>query len=489
MSAGISSVIESSIDTSPQSPADLSKFNHDINKRYEVLKQAKNNPTSRPRKWLAKRQRKRAEQSYGEEGVGTDPRTGETVYKTVSSARNGSEWNRPGSVFKADGYVRTIYDLMDLNYNFMPQAMGKTTGMEKADDPLLTTTSGVHNDVYGSDVFALLNSEQNLFGVLETRPWTKSGERIITDFAEGGQSASGTGGVGENAALTDTVKPTFDSFETQPRTILHTFDVSQVEQLLAATDDDAISDDPFALLRQWFGDGLPDQQQGGGEHPKQINAMLAKDKGAQAGTDLRSVDKAISDSTEPEVTAGDNDIYGFDRSAGEFESNVIHNGGNTQVFHVDLLDDALRLVKENSDKNPQQNPGDFVFITGHETYQRIEDEFSGKERITTERVQTGVNGVQTEPGNDVGVGVQTYKGIPIIETVDAVKDGIDRVYLIDKQTLWVKMLLPTQFYSTGTEVGDGPFPLGRLGNEGAFVTIGELTMKNPKTHCKIRDLE
>jgi hypothetical protein len=481
-------IIKQNIDTSPGTMSDLAGFNHDINQRYEVLKQTKNQPNSKPRKWLAKRQVKRAKNTLGEDAVDRDPRTGDVVYKTVAAARDGMNWDPAGTVHKADGYVRTIYDLLDLNYNFMPMAMGKSSGVEKADDPLLSTTTGVHNDVYGSDVFALLNSEQNLFGLLETRPWVKSGERVITDFAAGVAS----GGASENAELPDTNKPVFDTYETEPRTIVHSFDVSQVEQLLAATDDDAISDDPFALLRQWFGEGLPDQQTGGGEHPKHINEMLAQDAdGGYGGVGMQSIDRAISNQAESSIltNTSDNSIYGFDRSAGEFEANVIENGGNTQVFHIDLMDDAIRQVKENSDKNPQKNPNDFVFITGHDTYQRIEDEFAGKERIDTARITGSVNGVQTEPGNDVGVAVQTYKDIPIVETVDTPKDGISRIYLVDTSTLWVKMLLPTQFYSTGTEVGDGPFPLGRLGNEGAFVTIGELTLKNPKTQAKIRDLE
>jgi hypothetical protein len=492
MSTNLSNVIRKNIDTKPQSPASVEGFNHDLQARAEVLRKAKHDPSSAPRKWLAKRQVKRARATHGDDAVGQDPRTGDVVYKTTASARGDDNWHRPGEVFKADGYVRTIYDLLDLNYNFMPMAQGKAAGVEKADDPLLSTTTGVHNDVYGSDVFALLNSEQNIFGVLETRPWVKSGERIITAFAHN----VGSGGAQENATLPDTNKPTFDTYETEPATIVHTFDVSQVEQLLAATDDDAISDDPFALLRQWFGEGLPDQQTGGGEHPKHINEMLGspltRDESVDATYEyaMNTIDRAISDSSEASILSdGSNaDIYGFDRSSGEFEANVIENGGTLTGFHIDLMDDAMKQVKQESDKNPQQNPEDFVWITGHDTYQVIEDEFAGKERIDTTRVQTTVNGIQTEPGNDVGVAVQTYKDIPVLETVDVPNDDLSRIYLVDTSSLWIKMLLPTQFYSTGTEVGDGPFPLGRLGNEGAFVTIGELTLKNPKTQAKIRDL-
>lgn len=428
------------------------------------------------RKYLAARQRARGGESL-QKGY----------YKTKASDNDG---HRPGKVQKADGYVRTIYDMMDLHYHFLPTAMGKRS-MSKADNPLLTTTTGVHNDIYGQDVTVLLNSEQNIYGLLEVRPWTKSGERYIDAFGAGNAS----GWSAENATLAETTKPNFGTYETDPQTIQHTFDVSQVEQLLAATDDDSIADDPFDLLRQWYGEGLPDQQSGGGEHPKHINETLGQDAvvagDPSTNNSFVTVDQAIADSTEAtanETAANEYDVYGFDRSAGDFEANVIQDG-NGQVFHLDLLDDAMREVKENSDKNPQKDTSDFFWLTGHDTYQRIEDEMGGKERIETVRTTTGLNGVQTNPGNDVGVAVSTYKGIPIFESNDIAKDDLSRVYLVDKTSLFIKQLLPTQFYSTGTEVSNDPFAIGRLGNEGAYVTIGELVLKNPVTQAKIRDLE
>ena len=425
-------------------------------------------------KYLAARQRAR-----GGEGLQKG------YYKTSAPSTEG---HRPGQVQKADGYIRTIYDMMDLHYHFLPTAMGKRS-MAKADDPILTTTTGVHNDIYGQDVTTLLNSEQNIYGLLEVRPWTKSGERYIDAFA----SATASGWSSENASLADTTKPDFGTFETDPRTIQHTFDVSQVEQLLAATDDDSIADDPFDLLRQWFGEGLPGQQSGGGEHPKHINETLGQKAADHSDTNaMETIDRAIAsgaeESDDSALSDGDLDIYGFDRSANEFEANVIDDPQG-QVFHLDLMDDAMRMVKENSDKNPQKDTSDFFWLTGHDTYQRVEDEMGGKERIETVRTTTGLNGVQTNPGNDVGVAVSTYKGIPIFESNDIGKDDMSRMYLVDKTSLFIKQLLPTQFYSTGTEVSNDPFALGRLGNEGAYVTIGELVLKNPVTQAKIRDLQ
>lgn len=422
------------------------------------------------RKFMKKRQLERG-------GVGNG------YYKTQGRLPDGTQ---PGNVRKADGYIRTVYDMIDYWYGFVPEyvSKGDNNAIEKQDDPMLTSDTGVRNAVYGSEVFSLVNSEPNIFSLLENRAWTKSGERIIT--AHGHTSASG--GVAENATLPDTDHPEFDQFETSPKTIAHNFDVSQAKQLLADTQDDDL-DDPFDFLRRWYGTGT-EHQTGMGEHPKHLNEQLGTATDSTAGNNLESIDRAISDGSESSLlsTASDNDIYGFDRSANEFESNVLENGGTNRTFVQDLLDDAIREVKTNSGKNPVTDDN-YFWLTNHDTYQRIEDEFGGKERLEAQRVQVGLNGVQTEPGDDVGITVQSYKNIPIFESVDVPKDGIGRVYLIDSSTMYIKTLLPTQFYSTGTEVDGNPFGIDRLGNEGMYVTIGELTMVNPAAHAKVRDLK
>ena len=434
----------------------------------QLNKQQKLMNSKPARKFLKKRQLERGSVGNG-------------FYKTQSRATNGAEI---GNIVKADGYIRTVHDMIDYWYGFVPEYQSQKSGVSKADDPVLTSDPGVRNAVYGSEVFSLVNSEPNIFALLENRAWNKSGERIVTSHGH----ASGSGGVGENAELPDTDHPEFDQFETDAKTISHTFDVSQAKQLLADTDDDDL-DDPFDMLRRWYGVGT-EHQTGMGEHPKHINEQLGEDTDEPAGDDIHTIDRAISSSEEASIVSDpeDVDIYGFDRSNGEFESNVLENGGDNRTFVLDQLDNAIREVKTNSGKNPVSDDN-YFFLTNHDTYQRIEDEVGGKERLEAERVTVGLNGVETTPGDDVGITVQSYKQIPIFESVDVPKDGIGRVYLIDSSTMYIKTLLPTQFYSTGTEVDGNPFGINRLGNEGMFVTIAELTVVNPAAHAKVRDLQ
>lgn len=446
----------------------ISNQAHELTKA-KVSEQQKLMKSDAAKNYLKKQQLERA-------GVGNG------FYRTQSRTSDGQA---PGTIQKADGRIRTIQDMVDYWYGFVPDYYAnKSSQMSKQDDPVLSTTDGYRNAVYGSEVFYTINHEANAFALLENRAWVKSGERTVTDFGHGVAS----GGESENATIPDTDAPEIDQYEQDPKTIAHSFDVSQVKQLLADTQDDDL-DDPFDWLRRYYGEGT-EHQTGMGEHPKHINEQLltAVDDAGNADNVL-SLDQLISDQDETSILNNPTNanVYGFDRTSGEFESNVIDNAGNDQTFTIDLLDDAITQVKQNSGKNPVADDN-YFFLTNHDTFQRIEEEVGGKERLEAVRATMGLNGVQTQPGDDVGITVQSYKDIPIFESVDVPQDGIGRVYLVDSSTMFMKTLLPTQFYDSGTEVNDDPYSIGRLGNQGLYVTIAETTTVSPASHAKIRDL-
>lgn len=410
---------------------------------------------------------------------------GNGFYKTHGRTANGEA---PGTMQKADGKIRTINDMIDYWYGFVPDFYS-SQGVSKQDSPVLTSTDGYRNAVYGSEVFYTINHEANAFALLENRAWVKSGERTVTDFGH----TLGSGGVPENSEIPDTNAPEIDQYEQDAKTVSHSFDVSQVKQLLADTQDDDL-DDPFDWLRRYYGEGT-EHQTGMGEHPKHVNVQLLQDLTQVGDDDMLSIDKIISNNDEVEGldstgtgSLDDGDIYGFQRDNNEFESNVLENVGTNRTFTIDMLDDAIRAVKENSGKNPVADDN-YFFLTNHDTYQRIEEEVGGKERLEAQRATVGLNGVNTNPGDDVGITVNSYKQIPIFESTDVTKDGIGRVYLVDSSTMFIKTLLPTQFYDSGTEVNDDPYAIDRLGNQGLYVTIGENTTVSPSSHAKIRDLK
>ena len=135
----------------------------------------------------------------------------------------------------ARNYVRTVKDLERYYYG-AGNAMGYSySGSEllKADAPLLSTTSGTYQAIYGRKVWSQLNQEFNAFSILPKKPWDRSGWRVVTakpSFTLGG-------GVAENATLPDTTKPTFQHVAAKPKTIAHTFDMSETAIFLADKDD------------------------------------------------------------------------------------------------------------------------------------------------------------------------------------------------------------------------------------------------------------
>ena len=145
----------------------------------------------------------------------------------------------------------------------------------KEDAPLLTTTPGVYNPVYGALVWAQLNQEANVFGCLPKYVWTRSGWRIITARAENvGRGAD------EAGTLPDSVKPHIEQLYTVPRTYPTVFEVSEVQQFMAAES----QDDAFGSVEQM-------RVLMGTHHKEMINKMLLHDveADASAATGDRSV--------------------------------------------------------------------------------------------------------------------------------------------------------------------------------------------------------
>ena len=83
----------------------------------------------------------------------------------------------------ARNYVRTVTD-MERYYYGAGNSMGYGySGSEllKADSPMLSTTAGTYQAIYGRKVWSQLNQEFNAFSILPKRPWDRSGWRVITE--------------------------------------------------------------------------------------------------------------------------------------------------------------------------------------------------------------------------------------------------------------------------------------------------------------------
>ena len=386
----------------------------------------------------------------------------------------------------ARDYIRSITD-MERYYYGAGNAMGYSySGSEllKADAPMLSTTAGTYQAIYGRKVWSQLNQEFNAFSILPKKPWDRSGWRVVTarpDTTKGG-------GIAENGTLPDTTKPTFQNIAAKPKTIAHTFDMSEVAIFLNDKDDGL--GDIRSVLKEEMGK----------HHAEEINKMLLQDVTTPAGNDYESLDRVTSGSITASGdaadtmdfgaggndygAAGDEDIYSIDRSANswsEAEVNTSGAKGTNRVLSLDHLDDIFQKIWVRGG-NPK------VILTGYDTLMRLQQLLQSQQRFMEEkRVTPTFNGVKGVPGVEAGFIVATYNGVPIIPSKDVQPDGISRMYFLDTDYIHFSVAKPTQYFESGIETGD-PFAINRLGQEGLYRTMGELWTTFFGGHGSIRDL-
>lgn len=374
---------------------------------------------------------------------------------------------------------KTIGDMFDYYY-------GKSLNSDvaKTDAPVLTTTTGVYNAVYGAQAFSQLNSEANAFALMPKRPWSKSGWRVIT--ADAGTAA--TGGVAESGAIPDSVKPTFAEISTKPKQVIHNFQVSMIHEGLVQKGDDNIGDMEF--LRGYFAT----------LHAKRINEMLLVDGDTLAGNNFESLDRVTASAalaTALSWTSGDEDIYSIDRSGNSWADAVVsHNSGTDRTFDLSLIRDTLATLET---KGAKTN----IILTGADTKWRIIGQAEAQVRYQgvvskDQTVYIGVGGVSTEQGMNYGVRVATVYNIPLFVSQAVQQDTISRIYLLDTTEqegtgvpkLFIALLHPTLYFESGMSAANkDPYSINYTGTKGMFYTSGELICTRLNNQGSIRDLK
>ena len=380
----------------------------------------------------------------------------------------------------ARNYVRTIQD-MERYYYGGTALTGYTYSsgdILKADAPLLSTTAGTYQAIYGRKVWSQLNQEFNAFSILPKKPWERSGWRIITakpSFDVGG-------GLAENATLPETTKPDFLHVAAKPKTIGHSFDLSEVSMFLSD------KDDGLGDVRQVL------KEEMGKHHADHINRMLLEDVETPAGNNFESLDRITTDASV--MTSGN----GYVSAAGDHDLYSITRDGNAAFHNAEV--DVSGTANTNRNLSLNQLDGLFqqiwvrggnpkVMLTGYDTLMRVQQLLQSQQRfMESKRVTPTYNGVKGVPGLEAGFIVATYNGVPLIPSKDIVTDtsGISRIYYFDTDYLWFQTAIPTQYFESGIETGD-PFAINRLGQEGLYRTMGEVWDSFFGAGGSIRDLK
>lgn len=382
----------------------------------------------------------------------------------------------------------------------------------KADAPIVTSTSGVFNAIFGAYAWAQLNLEANAFGILPKYPWDKSGWRFITARPSLNTNNSNTvlGGTAEGGLIAETAKPTIAEIDVRPKTMQLPFSASEVMEWLATHSKDDI----------WGGLGSLRLYMAV-QHKEFINQALLADVeyvAANAGAnnsgtaDFETLDRIISADAEEDSLGGTyTDMYDpwrgntsvIDRDSGTTYDSIVESASGTIGTNGILTDDVLRTALRKARKAGGKDPT--VFLGSHEVYSEIQGLYLPSVRIANPYgeavVSIDVNGIQTFKGTGVGIHVDSIYGIPFIPTKDAPSNSADtsevgRLFALDTSDaegfgyprLGIQVAIPTEYYEATRRSPGYPFVNDAFVEKGLFRTMGESVCRFFKNQVKIRDI-
>ena len=331
--------------------------------------------------------------------------------------------------------------------------------------PVITSTTGALNYVYGAQLWSSVCTEANAFGMLPKKPYDKGGYRAITAAA-----ATTSAGTSESGSVPASLKPTLAAVDVGLKTLSATTEISEVLSLQEGKDDVATWGEMLAYAKDEF--------------LNRVNRGLLTDNDTVASTNIESIDRIAGSYSEIagcSQTANDLDIYGIDRDggAGWTDAYVSHASGTDRTFALSLLDTVIDGVAPY-----WKNRKNKVILTGYDTARRIQQLENPKATYTPDMsVEFGVNGVQTRKGIEAGIPVASYDGIPIIVSNNVPKDTISRVYVLDLDHLWIAVARPVTYVESSD-----PLVVG-FQKRGVFSMVGELVCTCFAAQGKLRELK
>ena len=389
-------------------------------------------------------------------------------------------------LFQKGFKFNTLSDLMVYHYPFlMDDNFMAGYSLSKADAPLLSSTTGAYTAVHGFEAMEQIVQEQNLFGMLRKTVYNLGGFRGLT-----AAGATSGGGVSENAAIPDTIKPTLQNVNVPIKEFAISFETSMRNEFLSQTQNDVwrgyegAGGSAMAALRAYFST----------ESGKLINRQLLGDNDTLAGNNFESIDRIVGSYSEINgvgQTAGDLDIYGLDRDAGASwaDSYVNHNSGTDRDLTVSQVKDIMANVRKHW-RNPNDKSNK-VWLTGYDTQTRIEQIYESQMVYNPQgaTIQPSVNGIQTlNQGQAAGMEVATLYGIPMIVSDDVPQDTISRMYLLDLDRLEFQVGMPMQYFEGGAGRGS-IIELDKFATKAAYYMSGETVSHRFNCHGKLRDLQ
>jgi hypothetical protein len=331
---------------------------------------------------------------------------------------------------------------------------------------ITTGTTGVRNIIYGREVFLWYSQQQNAWGLLPKTGWPENGWGYRYSSAAG--LASGAG-IAQGASVGTAVIPTYGTVDVTPKEVEVVTGSSIRLEAVHAEDDTITFEDNRAVIESNFFDA--------------IDTDLLGDIDTTANANFESIDRYTESSTAASgvgFTAGDEDMYGVDRSSvTTMNSWPLHNSNVDRSLTISLINQMRQYAEEYWVSFPENK----VFLTGYDTWRVWSELDASKQRYGQMNAVVTINGIETAPGNAGGYKVSTWEGVPVVRDSNCQVDTISRAYLLDFDYLGMAIGRPLEYIES-----DNPYEVGH-NRRGLYYMIGEMYGVLPKTSAQLRDLQ
>jgi len=358
--------------------------------------------------------------------------------------------------------------------------------ISKADDPILTTTTGVYYGVIGAKIWVQLNTENNITALFKKEKWgPANGWRVVTAFASAKITA-----VSENGTLPDATKYTAQIIKNRVKIVATRFTASMREQLEAQRGQAISWEDTVELMGTQHKLGIAEAL-----------AEVANSSSYTAGTDITPLALIVSSYSEYTncsdvnvgVVYGDGGSNSIDRTsaASALDAIVLHNSGTLRALTVNLINTLVENVMRNCG---DFNPKNYVFLTGTDTLQRWSELVGGIQRLPEQTFNVDMKGgIRYVPGGGGGFQLRTYRGIPIVTSQHLTlkqqpTGGLTPIYMLHVPSFAIWYDLPTIYEEHGFRKRE-TILLGRTAEDGMFMTAMDLICFRPFANGKLRDIK
>ena len=349
-----------------------------------------------------------------------------------------------------------MYDLIDDFYTGM-YSVAKSAGAATYGD------NGYFNAIMGKEITAAMFSSDNVFTAIGARPYNHEGVRIALELATYGLDAAGNFvGIGadtiQDGNIPESVEMPVNEYRQPYKDLPFSFDYGLGLQAIENKDDTIQYKDYIDKMSANYSDFIDRTLL------RPINVKQPTKNGIE--TSLNGISRCISAYNElsrTDVSLSASDICPYGGSNGDFTARAVAESNLDGQFidaqgGVMSLADMKKLWRRCAvNWKDSASPNNKVFLMSNVAQDKLAAlMLANNVYLDSVYVQRDFNGVKSIPGRDVGLLLNSFQNVPIMQdgninfnyTTKKVSDvKMGEVYLLDLDHIWMSVLTPVEMFT------------------------------------------